>query len=139
MSERSKPEPSDAAVIAFAVDSGWDRCGGDWIDPSPGKTNRLSVVAALVTMREEYAKQHPVEWTEKSVLAGHGYNTAGAALGVKSMASEIAAFRNAAREPDDGKWTERAASAIQRYWNGYGSSAMEIAAIIRKHAPGSAT
>ena len=138
MSERSTPEPSDADVIAFAIDSGWKRCRGAWLGPSSGKTNSLSVVAALVTMREEYAKQHPVEWTDNTVLREYGYSVT-SSPSMALLGAELAALRNAAREPDDGKWTERAASAIQRYWNGYGSSAMEIAAIIRKHAPGRAT
>jgi len=95
----------------------------------------------MIDVRKDYAAAHPPEWTEKSVLAGHGYNTAGAALGVKSMAREIAAFRNAARDGGDGKWMERLAaeiSSLYRKQTGGTIYANWLVTIIKRHAPGRA-
>ena len=145
MSERSKPRPSDADVIAFALDHGWKRKNGHYHrDMAYPEGSRWWLYAdtarALAKMREDYAAAHPPVWTVDIVVSEFGFppvNSIGS--GVFRMAHELAAHRNAAREPDDGKWIGRAASAIHLYWNGYGSSATDIAAIIRKHAPGSAT
>ena len=105
MSERSKPEPSDAVVLVWSLCNGWMITPATTPGPprciSPGGSVRLPD-DAMIDVRKDYAAAHPPEWTEKSVLAVHDYNTAGDALGVKSMASEIAAFRNAARDEASG-------------------------------------
>jgi len=139
--------PSDAEIIVWAIDNRWKRVDGLWRRPDPVGHTMTSDKTALVWMRVDYAEAHLVEWTEDSVMAAFGYPAVhNPGSGVASMASELAAHRNAARRNaawGDDKWIEPCAKALECdcvvvSWSSFlkADRIARIHGIIRKHAPG---